>query len=219
MNINFHNEIVKHVRRTWDFLRPAASRNPARRVDHLVKMNLPPLMGRRDAAFDRAAQLIQSDLFAGDEEQRHSAYEEINELLTQSADDTRSIIQTLSSPDTENREKNFLKLILMLQNISRLLEDLVHLEVGLFQNPAHTPLYDFDVHRSDAEIARNEKHLTETEINLANQMRSYFDRTAGKINRYREYTTKNFSQPYALRYRKAYMVYSGIYTKQRPECS
>ena len=65
MNIKFHNEIINQVRRTWDYIRPASSRNPARRIDPLVKMNLPPLMGRRDAAYDRAAQLIQADLFAG----------------------------------------------------------------------------------------------------------------------------------------------------------
>lgn len=215
MNIKFHNEIINQVRRTWDYIRPASSRNPARRIDPLVKMNLPPLMGRRDAAYDRAAQLIQADLFAGTEETRAKTYVEISALLAQASEDTRAVLRTLSSPDTERREKNFLKLILMLENISRLLENLVLLEEGLFRNLGSTPLSDFDVRRGDAEIARNERTLTETEINLANQMRSYFDRASIKVNRYREYTTKNFSKSNALRYRKAYDIHSGLFTEEK----
>lgn len=216
MNISFHNDIINQVRRTWDFLRPAAVRNPARKIDLLVKMNLPPLMGRRDAAYDRASRLIQEDIFAGDEQSRRRIYGEINGLLTLAADDTRAILQTLSSPDTEKREKKLLKLILMLLNISQLLESIVHLQAGLFRNTGNTPLWDFDVRRGDAELARNEKNLSETEINLANQMRSYFDRTSDKIRRYREYTIKSFSKSNFQRYRKAF-EFSSQENRFRPE--
>ena len=69
MTLTLHNEILNRMKRTWELLRPSATpvRQSGRRIDHLVKQNLPPLMGRRDAAYDQATELLESDLFSRDE--------------------------------------------------------------------------------------------------------------------------------------------------------
>ena len=57
--MNLHNEFLNRVKRTWEWIRPAAPihRSP-RNADQLIKLNLPPLLGRRDAAYDHASRLI-----------------------------------------------------------------------------------------------------------------------------------------------------------------
>ena len=57
------NELIERVRKRFGLL--ASSPPPeAAPVDFLVKMNLPPLMGRRDAAFERIVESSGSDIFA-----------------------------------------------------------------------------------------------------------------------------------------------------------
>ena len=80
---------------------PDLPRHPGgRRAGALGKMNLPPLMGRRDAAYDQAAGMLTGDLFAAGGELRRRSYRHIGTLLRCAAEDTNAILALLSSPDT-----------------------------------------------------------------------------------------------------------------------
>ena len=106
MSLNLHSDIINRVKKTWEYLRPSSTpHQQPRKADHLVKMNLPPLMGRRDAAYDRAREFINRDLFALDELGRRRVYCAISSLLKSASDDTEAMLITLSSPDTELRRK------------------------------------------------------------------------------------------------------------------
>ncbi len=208
------NDLLSRVRKTWEMLKPVVPTvyGPPRRIDHLVKMNLPPLMGRRDAAFDKAAEIIAGDVFAGEERERNNVYTVLGTLLNSAADDTRAILATLSSPDTEAREKQMLSFLELLHDITRSLGDFTRLEHELFSEE-NTALREFAVSRTEAEIARSERTISEAEINIVNLMRAYFERSLPKVARYREYTGKSFSKAYASRYHKSYEVYSKLYSE------
>ena len=88
MSMSLPNEIISRVKRTWDFLRPGAPlHKPLRNADPLIKMNLPPLMGRRDAAYDCAVKLFSDDLFAREEAERSRLYTIGNGLMQQAAEE------------------------------------------------------------------------------------------------------------------------------------
>jgi len=213
MNLNIHNEIFDRVKRAWDFLIPAGS-SPQKvkpQADLIIKMNLPPLMGRRDAAYDRIGELISGDVFALDIKERNKIYQELYLLLRLAGDDTKSIILMLSSPDTQSREKKFLTYILVLISIAQMLGSCGDVENNFLNKDDLLPA-DYAVEFSDNELARNEKILSESQINMVNLLRTYFDRSNAKVLRYREYANKSFSKSNLARYHKAYESYSKIYT-------
>ncbi len=210
MNFNFHSVLLDRVRRTWDLFCPPPGSHPARDADQLIKLNLPPLMGRRDAAFDCARKMAAGDIFAGDIAARTTVYAAISELLRNAAADTVSILQMLSSPDTEAREGNLLKFLLFLRDYAQSLDDVIKLQAMQLGDGAAS-LKGLAISRSDSEIVRSEKQLSAYEVNTVNLIRTYFERSTIKIDRYRSYTDKSFSPPNASRYKKAYESYTRLY--------
>ncbi len=210
--MNLHNELLSRMKRTWAMFRPSAPpHRPARSADHLIKMNFPPLLGRRDAAYDQAAVLIaDEELFARDETWRQKHYITILELLESASEDTRSILQTLSSPDTARREQELYDLITLLLDIVRCLGEFVRIGNTVLTD-ANPAIMHFGVHFTDTERSRGERLLSETEISSVSQLRICCTRALPKITRYREYTIKNFSKSNLPRYRKAYDAYATIF--------
>ena len=156
MSINLPNEIISRVKRTWDFLRPAVPQHkPLRSADPLIKMNLPPLMGRRDAAYDCAAKLFSDDLFAREEAERSRIYTIGNGLMQRAAEDTRAILRMLSSPDTESRERGILHFVLLIRNISQTLGDSLELQDELLQDESVSPLKELGVTQTEAELVQS----------------------------------------------------------------
>ncbi|MDR0932929.1 MAG: hypothetical protein LBM70_07930 [Victivallales bacterium] len=210
--MNLHNELLNRVKRTWELIRPVSTPHRVlRNADPLIKINLPPLLGRRDAAYDQASRLVENqELFAHDEAYRQTHYETIAGLFAIAADDTKSILMMLSSPDTASREKGFYELILLLQNIVEVLRDFTKLG-GTVLPDENPTLKHFGIVLSDTERVRGEQIVSEIEISTVNQLRLYCARSLPKITRYREYTAKSFSKPYASRYQKAYDLYSKVF--------
>ena len=108
----------------------AASMLHPRRAGAMVKMNLPPLMGRRDAAYDAASELITGKLFPEDVARgiRVSVYNPLLELLDAVENDTRALLAMLASPDTEARERRLLAYITMLKSAVLALRSFAELE-------------------------------------------------------------------------------------------
>ena len=210
--MNLHNELLSRMKRTWEMFRPSVPpHKPPRSADHLVKLNFPPLLGRRDAAYDHVCILIaEQELFGRDEAWRRRHYSTIRGLLESASDDTRAILQMLSSPDTARREQELYELITLLLDIVRCLGEFVRIGnmVLADENPAAT---HFGVHYTDTERARGERLLSEVEISSVNQLRVCCTRALPKVTRYREYTAKNFSKPNLSRYRKSYDAYAAIF--------
>ncbi len=173
-------------------------------------MNLPPLMGRRDAAYDEASRMLADDLFASGEELRRDSYKRIGELLRCAADDTTAILALLSSPDTAVRERKLLAFFSMLAKTVAALEWFVELESSVFRD-GDDALRDFKAVQTGAELARGERMVAETEQDIVNQLRNFFERTQPRVMHYRSYARKNFSHDNAGRYERSFLFYLKVY--------
>ena len=113
----------------------------SRPADWLLKMNLPPLLGRRDAAFDIAERAICEGDFANCPS-RIEAYWRISSLLKQVCQDSRQILLMLSSPDTRERERRMLALNVMLGTLGASLANFFELhdmtQKEIFRNAMST---------------------------------------------------------------------------------
>lgn len=215
---NLHNDLLNRLKRTWETFRTSAPPHKlSRRADPLIRMNLPPLLGRRDAAYDCVSRLIaDQDFFVRDEVRMQKHYGILVGLLANAAEDTMSILRMLSSPDTSSREQDLYDLIALFRDIVQTLENFTRLG-NVVLNEEHSAFKRFGIRFTNAERLRGERLLSEVEIATVNQLRLSCARALPKITRYREYTAKSFSKPYASRYQKAYDAYTGIFREAAGE--
>ena len=206
MNRFFSGEVFGLLRRGSE----PAKRASSRRANALGKMNLPPMMGRRDAAYDEAAKMLSCDLFASGEEVRRSSYRRIGALLRCAERDTAAIIALLSSPDTLVRERKLLAFFSMLSKTVAALEWFVELESSVFSE-GDEQLRDFKAVQTGAELARGERMVAETEQDIVNQLRNFFERTQPRVMHYRGYARKSFSPDNAARYQRSLDFYTEVY--------
>lgn len=204
-----HDGIFERVMRTFDWLSPVLQKLH-NQADSMVKLNMPPLMGRRDAAFDLAEELIQSDFFALDDLARENVYRKMAELLDIAVRDTRSILFTLSSPDTELREQWILGFLVMLRDISLTLGCVSNVGRNLFssENPVLVELGGIDAEKN----SENERAVSSAQIQISRRMRELAEAGKEKILRYRGYAGKSFSSYNANRYHSSYEEYRKLYS-------
>lgn len=199
------------------FCAAAASMLHPRRAGAMVKMNLPPLMGRRDAAYDAASELITGKLFPEDVPLviRVSVYNPLLDLLEAVEKDTRSLLAMLASPDTEARERRLLAYITMLKSAVLALRSFAELEAWGFGTEREVG-GDEDPAGENSALGK-EDPLRETERTIINQLKSFFERSRVRILRYRSYAGKNFSPANAGRYTCAYQAYFAIYQQNNQD--
>ena len=214
MSQNNQGGLFSRVRRTLGQLRsPADVRQDGRRIAAVLKLNIAPLMGRRDAAVDRAADSFGADIFSLPEEKRIAHYIRISRLLELAMNDCDAIIAGLSSQDTITREKRLHAFLSMLRDMvvtikaSTVLENVILLE-------SSEVFRELSVEVTGKQLAESEQVLCGTEINLVNRLRDFFARTLPRLNRYREYARKNFSRVYADKYSVSYRSYFEVYGQE-----
>lgn len=198
------NELIERVRKRFGLL-ASSPPSEAAPVDFLVKMNLPPLMGRRDAASERIVESAGGDIFACPAGERNQFYRRMTELTSVIVADTEAIMGTLSSPDTETRERRVLQFWLLVRELALTLEMMTRVGEKLFH-----PVRDLTVELPEPS-PRDEKLLSETEISLVNQIRELFESARPQLERYRSYARNSFSKSNAERYNKAYKEYLRLY--------
>ncbi|MBQ9502253.1 MAG: hypothetical protein IJU70_08865 [Lentisphaeria bacterium] len=192
---------------------PAAVRHDGRKIDPVLKVNLAPLMGRRDAAFDRAADAIGSEISSLPGDRRHAVYDRIARLLALAIQDCDMIISGLSSQDTILREKHLRSFIFTLHTAAATLGDFTTLG-DLLKTDAREAIAEFDAQQEKLRLAQSEKLLGSTEENLLDLMRRLFASTHPRLARYREYAKKSFSPVYAEKYAVAYRSCFEVYGRE-----
>lgn len=205
-----HDGIFDKVLKTFEWIAPVLHKSH-NQPDTMVKLNMPPLMGRRDAAFDLAAELIRSDLFAYDELKRVEIYQNIVELLAYAARDTKAILFTLSSPDTELREHWLLNFIIIMRDIALTLGCIGNVEHSFYSGA--NSVWD-ELRGDDPEKTVEDARIVGTaQLRIAQNLRAINERGSGKIMRYRGYAAKSFSAYNAKRYQNSYAEYHKLYRK------
>jgi len=195
------------MKRSWNLFSPVPEQE-ARRIDRLVRLNLAPLMGRRDAAYDQVSRLLRTDFFSFSEDERLEIYDKILELLHLAGEFTRQLLNMMTSRDTAKKEQNLLSYFTILASNVRMLGNFIELE-----NRAFRPQEAFNELVPESSLIQNEQMLTETEIALVNQLRSIFQRSDPAAHRYRAFAVHNLSRDNADRYRTAFEAYSRLYAK------
>lgn len=173
----------------------------SRPADWLLKMNLPPLLGRRDAAFDIAEKLICEGDFAGCPS-RFEAYWKISGLLKRVCLDSRQILLMLSNPDTRERERRMLALSVMLDTLGASLANFFELREMVNKEIFRDAMSTMNEDESKRIVAS----FNVEEKDLLGQMQESFKRSHWRVVRYRTYAGKSFSSGNAERYRKAYLT-------------
>ncbi len=172
-----------------------------RPADWLLKLNLPPLMGRRDAAFDIAEQLVCRGDFASCEgSSRFEGYWQISRLLKDSCRDSRQILPMLSNPDTRDRERRMLAHSLMMDSLGASLANFFELRNMSLNDTCRDAMGALN----EDEAGKIISVLNEEEHDLLNIMRESFNRSHWRVVRYRTYAGKSFSPENAGRYERAY---------------
>ncbi|MDD3154821.1 MAG: hypothetical protein PHS41_08130 [Victivallaceae bacterium] len=202
------NGIINRVKRTWGLWHRVSEKGPVP-VDSLVKMNLAPLMGRRDAAYDQAEKLAFTDLFVLSDKQREAMLCRIGDLIGRAIGDTRNILVTLSSPDTLSRER---KLLSLLETQCRLI-DAIYASCMTDQSIGETREVILSLAGGETlqSMVNYENLLADNEVQLLNFLRELFSASRNNLVRYREYASKSFSKGYAARYNSARDEYGRIF--------
>jgi len=181
---------------------PATDTVRKHRAGALVRSNLAPLMGRRDAVLDAAETLINA---AGNipDAKRRTLFNYLNELFAAADMNTGRLSGMFNNQDTIAREQRLALHIGILAKLSasldefRILEDRMHTAAAFYAND---PGNEFD----DECTARFNRRLSDIEKNLLDQLCEYFGRVQARIARYRQYAVKNFSKELLERYQKSY---------------
>ena len=179
------------------------------RSDALCKLNLPPLMGRRDAAFDSVAALGTSEILKFSEVERLAIYRQAIELLESAKQDCGRIASAMTSPDSLRRERSLADFLEAMRCHLTVMVDAVQLgnqvmngvviSGGLIEAP------------SASDIAESEMICRDTEAGFTGRFRNMIERVQVRIIRYREYARRSFSPENAERYNCAYDYYMKVY--------
>ena len=86
----------------------------AAEADYLVKMNIPPLLGRRDAACEFLREILRHDLKEQPLNSRLECYKNMLEVLEYAIVDTERVHMTLASAETSGRERRLLSFLQIL---------------------------------------------------------------------------------------------------------
>ena len=196
---DFKQQIAERRRRRMQELISGTGAVLSRPADWLLKVNLPPLLGRRDAAFDIAEKLICEGDFANCK-CRFEVYWKISRLLKQVCRDSRQIMLMLSNPDTRERERRMLALNVMLDTLGASLANFVELRDMVNKEIFRDAMTTVNEDESNQVMAS----FNVEEGDLLAQMQESFRRSHWRVVRYRTYAAKSFSAVNAERYRKAY---------------
>jgi hypothetical protein len=209
LNPRFHSEVLAKVKKTIRQMAPSRPRRQS--ADYLVLMNIPPLMGRRDAAYDRAEQLLNNNLFANRDQERKEIYLKAVSMLEIAIRDTEAIVTALYQDDKGFKETKFLRYLAVLKNTVQAANDLVEHELSLFKE--EDMLSEFIGNDITGQLRKTDEIFGESEMSIAQCVSELQTISRSQITRYREYSKKSFSRHNLERYSKAFNEFSRIYTE------
>jgi len=177
------------------------------KADIRGRINLLPMMGRRDAAFDLAERLsCQEDFSRLPAAERGEAYRQIAELLRTVYEDCRQISMLLTSPDTKNRESRLFLRAVILKSFAAALADFFRRWTVVERD--HETIQRFNINElEEKDTAPFHAMMAEVEAALLHQLRECFHQAHPGVSRYRTYAVKSFSAENGRRYHSSYSLY------------
>ena len=183
---------------------PEFFRVSKRRAVALVKVNLPPLMGMRDAALASAEILLKKCAGTPEISLINSVAPAMADMFSEALDVCCKTISMFSNPDTVARETRLLNHIGILTELSAALKDFSLLNARMTEAVTSDAAGDADF--DNAYISRLDSRMNNVGRELAAQLYDAYQRYHDRIIRYRSYAVKNLSPENAGRYQQAYDV-------------
>jgi len=182
-----------------------------RHAGHLVRINLPPLMGQRDAALDWAEKTLAD---YSDGHLIDAAVAAAAAVMYADAEKACSkIIGMFNNPDTISRESRLLNNVRILSELTSALADFYSLRCHMSIAVNGDAAGDEETNR--IYVNTLDKRMLHIAAELSAQLGDARNRYRQRIARYRDYAVKNLSPENAGRYRSAYDAavagYTGLY--------
>ena len=172
------------------------------RSDALCKLNLPPLMGRRDAAFDSVQVIGGSDMLKCSDEERLAIYRKAMSQLECAIADCSRIAAAMTSADSLRRERSFAGYLETMRCHLNVMVDFV--ELGNQMMNGMVVSGGLLEAASASDIAESGMACHDAEVGITGRFRSMVERVRPRVLRYREYAKRSFSPENAERYKTSY---------------
>ena len=179
----------------------------ASEADYLVKMNIPPLLGRRDAACEFLRELLKHELKEMPLNERLKYYKHMLEILEYAIIDTESVQMTLASAETAGREKRLHTFLAIMRDL--LSSACAMAEASVAFSGENSELGYFL--GKSGRLARYAASGRDAEMRSLNMALDLSVAASAKFEMYRDYNRKSFSSTNSDRYQEAFDYYSTRY--------
>ena len=207
MNPRFHKNVLAKVKNTIKKVRESQA-DKSSQTDYLVKMNIAPLMGRRDAAYDRVETLLAEKLFTYSDIDRKKIYETAVKLLDVVLKDSQEILIALDKKKRIEQERSFICFLELLYSVIEAAGNLVDYELSLYNTESTVNKFLGSV--IEGQLRETDDIISDSEMTIVQSINGLFEITRTQLNKLREYSRRNFTRSTAAKYKKSF----GEYTKK-----
>ena len=208
MNPRFHKNVLAKVKETINKVKENQA-DKSSQTDYLVKMNIAPLMGRRDAAYDRVETLLADKLFTYSDIERKKIYETAVKLLDIVLDDSQEILIALDKKKRIEQEKSFICFLELLYSIIEAAGNLVDYELSLYNKESTVSKFLGSV--VEGQLHETDDIISDSEMTIVQSINGLFKITRTQLNKLREYSRRNFTRYNAAKYKKSFAEYKKIF--------
>jgi len=211
LNPRFHKNVLAKVKNTINRVKKNQA-DKTSQTDYLVKMNIAPLMGRRDAAYDRVEALLADELFTNSDIERKKIYDTVVKLLNTVLKDTQDIVVALDSKERIDQEDSFICFLELLYSIIEAAGNLVDYELSLY-NTGNT-VNKFLGSVIEGQLRETDDIISDSEMTIVQSINGLFEITRDQLNKLREYSRRGFSRHNAAKYKKSLAEYKKIFESE-----
>lgn len=178
-------------------------------ADYLVKMNIAPLMGRRDAAYDRVENLLADKLFTYSDVDRKKIYAQAVRLLNTVLKDSQDILIALDNEKRIEQERSFICFLQLLRSIVEAAENLVDYELSLYNTESTVNKFLGSV--VEGQLRETDDIISDSEMTIVQSVNELFEITRDQFNKLREYSRRSFTRYNAAKYKKSFAEYKKMF--------
>ncbi len=213
MNPRFHKDVIAKVKQRIQKISQGRLRRPGV-ADSLVKMNIPPLAGRRDAIYLQAEKILTEELSVSSPQECEKHYGLALQLLDSAIKDSMTILGAMPAEEAfEAREQEIAGFLRLLRNIVQAILDTLN-----FCSPPHR--------RQEESATMTERSKSPQLVfpdfsknveNNAGQIEELLKKSHEQLAEYRNLTVKSFDRNGIERYQAAFKSYSKISDNANPD--
>lgn len=200
--------VISGVRETFKKLSLKKTR-PDLSLDYLVIMNIPAMAARRDAAYDRAVNLLGLDLFSLAKESRNELYKIVLQLLDIAIEMTEAVLCSSDNPGEMENDPN-IHYLLLLNDTIRAASSLLNHEIILFKEKKD--LGNFIGGEFSDQVKSTDLIFLDSETDILKCIKDLIKVAAPAIDRYRAKCVKKLYKDDVDRYNRSLKEFQGVYS-------